>query len=169
MLVGREQRGRQARGCLPSLGCSDACAGACAAVSKLFVDAYFPEASRNAALDMLHEIRDAFNASLRHKAWMDPVTRLKAVDKLGEMFMEVGHPTTWPPATFESFEKYGGVRETTYFENCVTTNSWDVQNTIAKMGKKVTREAPNPPPPKPCTPSPSPRCAGKRKAALGVL
>jgi len=108
-------------------------------VSKLFVDAYFPEASRQAALKMLHEIRDVFNTTLQHKSWMDPVTRGKAVHKLGEMFMEVGHPTVWPPATFQTFEKYGGIHENRYFDNCVTTNLWDVRNTLAKMGGKVDK------------------------------
>jgi len=40
---------------------------------------------------MLSEIRNAFKESLERKTWMDPVTRQKAVGKLGEMFMEVVH------------------------------------------------------------------------------
>ena len=109
------------------------------AVSKLFVDAYFPEASRTAAVEMLEEIRHVFNNTLQTKGWMDPSTRLKAVGKLGEMFLEVGHPSVWPAATFESFVKYGGVRNSTYFDNCVATNAWDVARTIAKMGKHVDK------------------------------
>eukprot|EP00960_Hanusia_phi_P036429 752306-Hanusia_phi.AAC.1 len=46
-------------------------------VSKLFVETYFPERSRDDALEMLHEIRDRFNASLSRKDWMDPITRQK--------------------------------------------------------------------------------------------
>ena len=49
---------------------------------------------------------DVFNATLRHKSWMDPGTQDKAVQKLGEMFMEVGHPTVWPPATFQTFKEF---------------------------------------------------------------
>ena len=51
-------------------------------VSKLFVDAYFPEASRDAALEMLAQIRDQFNSSLSRKAWMDSVTREKVLSLL---------------------------------------------------------------------------------------
>ena len=109
-------------------------------VSKLFVDAYFPEASRQAALGMLLQIRQVFNTSLQHKDWMDPATRAKAVSKLGAMFMEVGHPGVWPASTFENFTAYGGIHPGTYFDNCVATNSWDVWRTIAKMGKPVDRK-----------------------------
>ena len=80
---------------------------------------------------------DVFNATLRHKSWMDPGTQDKAVQKLGEMFMEVGHPTVWPPATFQTFKEFGGIHEKRYFDNCVATNLWDVRNTLAKMGRKV--------------------------------
>jgi len=44
-------------------------------VSRLFVNADFPESSRDSALMMLSEIRQAFKESLEHKTWMDPVTR----------------------------------------------------------------------------------------------
>jgi hypothetical protein len=46
-------------------------------VSKLFVDATFPESSRLAALDMLGEIRVQFNKTLQQKGWMDEQTREK--------------------------------------------------------------------------------------------
>ena len=45
---------------------------------------------------------------------------------IGEMFMEVGHPTVWPPATFQTFKEFGGIHEQRYFDNCVDTNLWDV-------------------------------------------
>ena len=45
----------------------------------------------------------------------------------------------WPPSTFETYEEFGGIRDSTYFDNCVATNAYDVKSTVARMGKKVDR------------------------------
>ncbi len=93
---------------------------------------------------MLREIRDAFNASLQHKEWMDPGTRAKAVEKLRKMFLEVGHPTVWPPATFETYEAFGGIGGG-YFDNCVATNAREVKSTLKRLGTPVPpRPSPSP-------------------------
>jgi len=108
-------------------------------VSKLFVESSFPEISRQAALEMLREIRVAFNESLQTKDWMDAATRKKAVYKLEHMFLEVGHPTTWPPSAHETYKEFGGIHEDTLFNNVVATNAFDVQKTLARLGKPVDR------------------------------
>ena len=53
---------------------------------------------------------------------------------------QVGHPTVWPAATFETFEAYGGIDGHGYFNNCIATNAWDVNNTIKKTGAKVCQQ-----------------------------
>ncbi len=53
--------------------------------------------------------------------------------------MQVGHPTVWPPSAFETYEEFGGIRDTTYFDNCVATNAFDVKSTVGRMNKKVDR------------------------------
>jgi len=108
-------------------------------VSKLFVDQSFPESSRLAALEMLREIRGRFNHTLQHKAWMDEATRAKAVHKLERMFLEVGHPSAWPPSTFETYEAFGGIHEGSLFNNVVATNAYDVQKTLARLTRRVER------------------------------
>jgi len=107
---------------------------------KLFVETAFPESARKAAIDMLEQIRDRFNATLQVKSWMDPVTREKAVGKLAEMFLEVGHPSVWPKSTFDTLDEYGGIHEGKFFENNVVTNSREVKVTLARMGKPVDRK-----------------------------
>jgi hypothetical protein len=46
----------------------------------------------------------------------------------------------WPAATFETFEAYGGIDGHGYFNNCIATNAWDVNNTIKKTGAKVCQQ-----------------------------
>jgi len=108
-------------------------------VSKLFVDSSFPASSREAALEMLHQVRDRFNQTLQSKGWMDEVTREKATVKLQKMFLEVGHPTKWPPSTYEDYSQFGGITEKSLFDNVVATNAYDVQKTIARLTTRVER------------------------------
>ncbi|EKX34371.1 hypothetical protein GUITHDRAFT_55341, partial [Guillardia theta CCMP2712] len=108
-------------------------------VSRVFVNHYFPESSRRHALDMLMQIREQFNQTLQKKEWMDEAARVKAVYKLQHMFLEVGHPSVWPPSAFQDFKSFGGIRDNTYFDNIVATNAFDVQNALSRLGKKVDR------------------------------
>jgi putative endopeptidase len=108
-------------------------------VSKLFTDKYLQPEARDAALEMLSEIRDQFNASLRTKTWMDEAARTKGVEKLEKMFLEVGYPTVWPPSTTQDYKEFGGVSEASFFDNRLSTNAYMVKHTLAKMGKKVHR------------------------------
>ena len=108
-------------------------------VSRVFVNNYFPESSRRHALDMLMQIREQFNQTLQKKEWMDEAARVKAVYKLQHMFLEVGHPSVWPPSAFQDFKSFGGIRDNTYFDNIVATNAFDVQNALSRLGKKVDR------------------------------
>ena len=108
-------------------------------ISKLFDDNAFPEESRKGAQEMLREVRDQFNKSLSTMPWMDDVTRDRAQGKLAHMFLEVGRPTTWPEAAFETFVEFGGIREGAYFDNCVATNAWLVKSTVGRTNTKVER------------------------------
>ena len=44
------------------------------------------------ALEMIHDIRDAFNDLLEENAWMDTETRLVAEDKANSMTERIGYP-----------------------------------------------------------------------------
>ena len=109
------------------------------AVSKLFVDEYFPDAARESALEMLTQIRGHLNASILSRTWMDAAAKGKAVEKLRHMFLEVGRPGTWPPSTFETYSRWGGIKANAFFDNVVATNSYDVAKTIARLGKPIDR------------------------------
>eukprot|EP00802_Teleaulax_amphioxeia_P007277 Tamp_07283.p1 GENE.Tamp_07283~~Tamp_07283.p1 ORF type:complete len:799 (+),score=165.87 Tamp_07283:72-2399(+) len=109
------------------------------ALSKLFVENYFPEAARDRALDMLQEIRQQLNASIATRSWMDAEAKGQALIKLEHMFLEVGRPSKWPPSAFETYEQWGGIHPHRFFDNVVATNSFDVQKTVARLGKPIDR------------------------------
>ena len=58
----------------------------------MYVQRYFPEMSRNTAVEMVDNIRDTFIESLDTVDWMDPVTRARAKDKARAIKEYIGYP-----------------------------------------------------------------------------
>ena len=49
--------------------------------------------------DTLTQSRQQLNHSIQERPWMDGVTKVKALAKLDNMFMQVGRPDTWYKST----------------------------------------------------------------------
>ena len=62
------------------------------AVGALFIRDNFNHESKETALDMIHDIRYAFNDLLEENEWMDVETRLVAEDKANGMNERIGYP-----------------------------------------------------------------------------
>ena len=52
------------------------------AVGRLFIKDNFHENSQHTALEMIHNIRDAFNEILENSDWMDDATKAVAKEKV---------------------------------------------------------------------------------------
>ncbi len=62
------------------------------AVGNLFIRDNFNHDSKATALEMIHDIREAFNELLEHNEWMDEETRGVAKDKANSMNERIGYP-----------------------------------------------------------------------------
>nr|XP_040578215.1 neprilysin-1-like isoform X2 [Lepeophtheirus salmonis] len=62
------------------------------AVGALFIRDNFNYDSKEIALSMIHDIREAFNDLLEENEWMDEETRLVAKDKANSMNERIGYP-----------------------------------------------------------------------------
>ena len=56
------------------------------AVGRLFIRENFDEKSKETALEMIHNIRHAFNEILEATDWMDDETKAVAKEKVGKRF-----------------------------------------------------------------------------------
>jgi predicted metalloendopeptidase len=65
------------------------------AVGRLYVERYFPPASKAAAEAMAENLRAAFRTRIAKLAWMAPRTRTKALAKLAALNIGVGYPDGW--------------------------------------------------------------------------
>lgn len=62
------------------------------AVGALFIRENFNHESKETALEMIHNIRGAFNELLAENAWMDDETRAVAREKANAMNERIGYP-----------------------------------------------------------------------------
>lgn len=65
------------------------------AVGRLYVEQYFPHASKAAAEAMAANLRSAFRARIAKLVWMSPQTRTKALAKLAALNIGLGYPDHW--------------------------------------------------------------------------
>ncbi len=64
-------------------------------LSRLYVDAYFPESTRVEVSRMVVRIRGEFERRLRSNPWLDAPTRAAALAKLAKVDVQVGYPREW--------------------------------------------------------------------------
>jgi putative endopeptidase len=103
------------------------------AIGKVYVEQKFPPSYKQAATQMVNQIRDALRADLKTLAWMTPATREAAIKKLDMMELRVGYPDKW--------RDYSALRidRGPYALNVQRTITFEQQRELAKIGKPVDR------------------------------
>jgi putative endopeptidase len=101
-------------------------------VAKLFVAKHLPKANVDAAEKMLQNIRVAFRGVLQSEDWMQPETRSAALNKLNNMFIQVGHGT-WQDYDFP-------VRPHAFLNNTNNAKRWVISRALKRLDKPVDRE-----------------------------
>ncbi|WP_083579846.1 MULTISPECIES: hypothetical protein [Planktothrix] len=63
--------------------------------AQLFVEQYFPPATKAKAEEMVANIKAEFKRHLEQNPWMSEPTRKQALNKLDKMMIYVGYPEKW--------------------------------------------------------------------------
>ncbi|KTD24282.1 MULTISPECIES: M13 family metallopeptidase [Legionella] len=103
------------------------------AIGKLYVEKYFPPASKQAALEILHDIRQALKQDLQTLSWMTPETRQAALKKLALMEDRVGYPDKW--WDYSTLKVDRGP----YVLNVIRASEFLNKRDLNKIGKPVDR------------------------------
>ena len=64
-------------------------------IGQLYVQQYFEPQSKAKMQDMVKNLKAAFHARLQNLTWMENATKVKALEKLGTMDVQVGYPEKW--------------------------------------------------------------------------
>jgi predicted metalloendopeptidase len=102
-------------------------------IGKLYVEREFAGDSKKKALEMIHDIEDAFAANLPDLAWMDDETRKRALEKRDAVGNKIGYPDKW--------RDYSSLKVTPndFFANVAAASSFEFKRQLDKVGKPVDK------------------------------
>ena len=112
----------------------DATSGALGdAVGQLYVQKYFPPASKARVEAMVRNIMAAFGRRIDALEWMTPATKARAKEKLAALNIGVGYPDKW--------QDYSGLEVVRgdAFGNDQRAERFELQRNLRKLGRPVDR------------------------------
>ncbi|WP_241499069.1 M13 family metallopeptidase [Rufibacter ruber] len=92
--------------------------------------AFSPEAK---ALEMVNNLRAAFQEHVKNLEWMSEATKQQALNKLNAFAVKIGYPDTWK--TYQGLT----VSRASYLQNVLNASKWGFLDNVNKLGKPVDR------------------------------
>jgi putative endopeptidase len=102
-------------------------------VSKLYVDRFFPPATKAAADELVHNVIAAMDRRIDKLEWMAPETKVKAHEKLAAFTPKIGFPSQWRDMSGLVIDRND------LLGNAMRSNQFDYAYNINKLGKPIYR------------------------------
>ena len=102
-------------------------------VSRLYVQRYFPPATKAAADALVHNIISAMDRRLAGLEWMAPATRERARGKLRAFTPKIGYPDFWHDYSNIRIDRHNLV------QNIMNASAWDYNFDLHRLGHPVDR------------------------------
>jgi putative endopeptidase len=103
-------------------------------LGKLYVERYFPPASKARAEAMIVNLMTAYREGIATLDWMGPDTRREALTKLEAIAPRIAYPATWRDYSGLKIEKGDLIG------NVMRARRFDYEFWLAKLGHKVDRD-----------------------------
>ncbi len=102
-------------------------------VSRLYVQQYFPPATKAAADQLVRNVIAAMNVRIDNLTWMTPETKVRAHAKLAAFAPKIGYPSRW--------RSYAALTITPgdAFGNELRARQWQHEYNISHLGKPLQR------------------------------
>ena len=107
------------------------------ALGKLYVEKVFPAEAKAKAVDMIHNVIQAYKTRINNLTWMSAATKIKAIEKLDKLTVKVGYPDKWKD--YSALEIKGVAEGGSYFENTINLSKWNFKKGIDKLYKPVDK------------------------------
>ncbi|BFM42908.1 M13 family metallopeptidase [Flavobacterium sp. CFS9] len=107
------------------------------ALGKLYVEKVFPAEAKAKAVDMIHNVIQAYKTRINNLTWMSAATKVKAIEKLDKLTVKVGYPDKWKD--YSALQIKGVAEGGSYFENMVNLSKWNFKKGIDKLYKPVDK------------------------------
>jgi putative endopeptidase len=108
-------------------------AGMGMALGELYVAKTFTPASKQRAEELVGNLRTAYKSRIEKLAWMSDATKQKALEKWASFTPKIGYPDKW--------RDWSGLTIVpgNYYANVQSTDKFDYDYMVAKIGKPVDR------------------------------
>jgi putative endopeptidase len=103
------------------------------AAGALYVERYFPPASKQQMLLLVENLRASYRERIARLPWMSPVTRKVALEKLAAFHPKIGYPDKW--RDYSALEVQAGGA----FGNVARAAAFDWQRQLKRLGGPTDR------------------------------
>jgi putative endopeptidase len=103
------------------------------ALGRKYVERHFPPAAKARMQDMVKNILLAMGDTIRGLDWMTPVTKQKALEKLGTFNPKIGYPEVWTDYASVA------IARDAFFENALGSERFAAEKDRARVGRPVDR------------------------------
>ncbi|KAK0107823.1 hypothetical protein ONS96_003612 [Cadophora gregata f. sp. sojae] len=113
-------------------------------LSRFFVEKAFSEKAKQLGDQIVSDIKETFIEKLKKTDWMDKSVIELAIEKVHKIVQKIGYPTKSPdimnPPTLQEFYRSINITPTTFFQNALSMNRFDVAREWSSLGKPVDRD-----------------------------
>ena len=102
-------------------------------LGQLYVAKYFKPEAKARMIELIKNLRTAFEIRIKGLDWMSAETKEKALAKLHTFMPKIGYPDKWK--TYDGL----AISNTTYFQNLRNVGAWGYKEMIDQLGKPVDR------------------------------
>jgi putative endopeptidase len=104
------------------------------AAGELYVARYFPPASKQQMLELVANLRAAYQRRIENLPWMTPATRQLALEKLAAFRPKIGYPDKW--RDYSALE----VKPRDAFGNVARATAFEWQRQVKRLGGPTDRD-----------------------------
>ncbi|KAE8452493.1 hypothetical protein EG329_000395 [Mollisiaceae sp. DMI_Dod_QoI] len=112
-------------------------------LSRFFVEKAFSEKAKDFGDQIVSDIKDMFIGKLQITTWMDKSVIELAIEKVHKIVQKIGYPTQSPdimnPPSLQKYYKSINITPSTFFQNTLNMNRFDVARQWSSLGKPVDR------------------------------
>ena len=103
------------------------------ALGKKYVEKYFSPEAKARMQELVKNLLLAMKQTIEGLDWMGPQTKKRALEKLATFNPKIGYPDKWKD--YSSIQ----IARTSYWDDQVNTNRWNVDDNRKQIGKPVDR------------------------------
>ncbi|CZR58105.1 related to endothelin-converting enzyme 1 [Phialocephala subalpina] len=113
-------------------------------LSRFFVEKAFSEKAKGFGDQIVSDIKETFIGKLQKTTWMDKSVIELAIEKVHKIVQKIGYPTKSPdimdPPSLHNYYQSINITPSTFFQNTLNMNRFDVARQWSSLGKPVDRD-----------------------------